>query len=156
MRKLAIAILLMGAARIAGACSCVPIPDVAGALERSDLVADGTVVAVEDRYVGWRKVKVWFQRRFGSPFPSALDAGFEVRLKVHQVWKGRATTEMAVYTWRDEAGCGFPFRPGNRYVVYARLGSEEEYEAALCSRTRLRGESDEVAMLDRLASSRKL
>ena len=155
MRKLAIAILLTCAARIAGACSCVPIPDVAGGLERSDLVADGTVVAIEDRHVGWRKIKVWFQRRFGSPFPSALDAGFEVRLKVHQVWKGSATPEMVIYTWRDEAGCGFRFRPGSRYIVYARQGPEEEYEALLCSRTRLRGDDDEAATLDQLASSKK-
>jgi hypothetical protein len=154
MRILAIAILLTCAVRGAAACSCVPIPDVAGALERSDLVADGTVVAIEDRHVGWRKIKVWFQRRFGSPFPSAFDAGFEIHLKVNQVWKGRVTRETVIYTWRDEAGCGFPFRPGNRYVVYARLGPEDEYEASLCSRTRFQGE-DDVAALDRLASSKK-
>jgi hypothetical protein len=113
------------------------------------------VVAMEDQHVGWRKLKVWFQRRLGSPFPSALDAGFAVRMKVHQVWKGRAMPEMVVYTWRDEAGCGFRFRPGSRYVVYARLGAEEEYEALLCSRTRLRGDDDEAATLDELASSQK-
>ena len=105
--------------------------------------------------MGWRKIKVWFERRFGSPFPGAVDAGFEVRMKVHQAWKGRAAPEMVIYTWRDEAGCGFRFRPGSRYVVYARLEGEQVYEASLCSRTRLRGEDSETTALDRLAGSKK-
>lgn len=118
-------------------------------------MADGTVVAIEDRHVGWRKIKVWLHWRFGSGFPSLVDAGLEIRLKVHHVWKGRLTHEAVVYTGRDDAGCGFPFRLGGRYVVYARLGHEEENEVSLCSRTKLRGEDDEAAMLDKLASSKK-
>lgn len=154
MRKVFTTVLLTCAAGTATACSCAPIPEVAEGLERSELVVDGTVLGVEDRYVGWRKIKAWFQWRFGPPFPSPVDDGFAVRLKAHQVWKGEVVPEVTLYTSRDSAACGFPFRPGDRYVVYANLLQTGQYEASLCSRTRPRGD-DEVALLDVLSRSRK-
>jgi len=154
MRKLVIAILLAGSAAKANACSCKPLPDVAGALEQSDLVADGTVLAVEDQYVGWRRIKGWFQWRFGPPFPTVLDDGFAVTFRAHATWKGVFGPEFTLYTPRHPNSCGLTLKPGARYVVYATLLDTDHYEVSVCSRTQPRSD-DEIGKLNGLSSSRQ-
>ena len=128
MKKAAFALFLLLAASSVVACDCKPLAAAPVALERSAAVVDGTVISVEDRYVGLRKLKVWFQLKFGNSWPATSDDGFAIRLKVHEAWKGEAKSELIMYTRRDEAACGFPVAPGHRYLIYARLDENEEYD----------------------------
>ena len=153
MQKLLVATLLACLVTEANACSCEPLPDVAGELGRSDLVADATVLSVEDQFVGWRKIKGWFQWRFGPPFPTVLDDGFAVKFRTHATWKGVSGPEFTLYTPRHPNACGITFKPGDRYVVYATLFDKVHYEVDKCSRTQPRG-NDEIGKLNGLSSTR--
>lgn len=155
MSRVLLAILVTCAAPAALGCSCLQPPDVQQALERSASVIDATVVALEDRNSGWRGIKLWFQRLFGQSPPSVADDGLAVRLRVHEVWKGKAAPELVVYTARDSATCGFPFEVGRRYFIYSNRAADDTYSVSLCSRTRLKEEGEEeAATLDRLAESK--
>jgi len=154
MARVLLAILITCAAPSAFGCSCLQPPDVAQELERSASVVDATVVALEDRKSGWQSIKLWFQRLLGQSAPSVPDNRLAVRLRVHEVWKGKAAPELVVYTARDSAACGFPFEVGRRYFIYSNRTADEAYAVSLCSRTRLREEGEEGATLDRLAESK--
>lgn len=132
----------------AEACSCVPAPSVDEAFHSADAILDGTVVAIEDRHVGLRKIKVWFQERFGYFYNNPADVGFAVRLRTHEVWKGRESSDLMLYTHKDSATCGYPVRVGGRYLVYAYELERGAYEISLCSRTKDRaaGEEDAIAL----------
>jgi hypothetical protein len=157
MNRFAALILLLLGVQLADACDCAPPSDVRSALERSDSVVDGTVVAIEDRYDGLRKLKVWFQWRFGSSPPSVTDDGFAVQFKIHEVWKGQVGSEVVMFTQRDEAACGYQFQPGKRYLVYARrIQNKESDEVSFCSRTVPRESANvDAEMLNALTRSKK-
>jgi len=56
-----------------------------------------------------------------------------VTLQVSETWKGAARETVDVQTGRDSGGgCGFPFREGEEYLVYA----SEDMSVSLCSGTK--------------------
>jgi hypothetical protein len=156
MAKTLAMLVLVCAWRTSQACSCVPSPSVDEALRSSEVVLDGTVVAVEDREVGLRRAKVWLQELFGYFYVNPEDVGFLVRFKTHEVWKGPERSEVVLFTHKSTATCGYPVRAGERYLVYAYELESGAYELSLCSRTRekVMGEEDAVA-LRALAKSKK-
>ena len=142
MLKLVAFALLIGVANGAAACLCRQNPDIPQALNQSDFVADGIVTAIESQRVGWRKLKVslldrfpWIFWRLGLSLPSSYDDGFAIHLTIQQVWKGNSASKTVIYTSQDESACGFPFRVGNRYIVYSNAMPQGHYETSLCSRT---------------------
>lgn len=148
--------LLVFAWEASDACSCIPTPPVSESLRMSDAVLDGTVLAVEDRYVGLTKAKVWIQERFGYFTQNPADTGFAVRVKVHELWKGTESSELVFFTSRSSAECGYPFRVGERYLMYAFRLEEGSYEISLCTRTAPRVAADEdVSALTSLSKSKK-
>jgi hypothetical protein len=154
--KSALAMFLFLIASPVMACDCKPLPAVPEAFKRSAAVVDATVVSVRDRDVGMRKLKVWFQTRFGSAPVAASDDGSAVTLKVHEMWKGEPRSEIIMYTQPDEAACGLPMRPGQRYLIYASRDANQEYEISLCSRTRPRSQGlEDAATLSSLTKSKK-
>jgi hypothetical protein len=58
----------------------------------------------------------------------------DVRLSVEETYKGVSTSEVVVNTASDEAACGFPFKKGERYVVYASENQGKLY-TSICQRT---------------------
>jgi len=94
------------------ACSCVMPATYAEEMERNSHVLDAIVVQ-----------------------KSALKEGFtDVELSVAAVWKGEVERETHVVTADNSAACGYEFRIGKRYAVFAN-----EYDGALrvslCSAT---------------------
>jgi len=65
-----------------------------------------------------------------------------VTLLVVRAWKGVQTERMTVLTAGDEAACGFGFREGESYLVYAQKGGSLP-GVSLCSRTRPMAEAGE-------------
>lgn len=121
----ALAASLTTAASPAAACSCKSSGPACQAYWNTDAVFDATVVRIErvprDELVGNEVVT-------GSKHLVTLD--------VRQTWKGLESGRLQVVTEAQEAACGFEFKDGVRYLVFARHGRSGELEVSLCSATR--------------------
>jgi hypothetical protein len=114
----------------ASACSCgggAPFRVLAKGADAS-AVFSGEVMNVEEGSS---------TRMFGMSVPSR-----RVTLQVSEVWKGPQTETLEVSTPRDGATCGYSFKEGQEYLVYAN-GKEEALKVDLCSQTRLLSRADE-------------
>ena len=62
-------------------------------------------------------------------------ASSRVTLRVSEVWKGPKRETLEVSTPRDGMSCGYPFKEGQEYLVYA-YGKEEPFKVDLCNQTK--------------------
>jgi hypothetical protein len=65
-----------------------------------------------------------------------VQEGDRVTLRVFEVWKGPQRETLEVRTRMDPVFCGYPFKEGQEYLVYA-YGKEEPFNTDLCSQTKL-------------------
>jgi hypothetical protein len=110
----------------ASACSCssggVPFRVIAKGAD-AGAVFSGEVMDVEEGPP---------TRMLGLPRGPSM----RVTLQVSEVWKGPQRDTLEVSTPRDGATCGYYFKEGEKYLVYA-YGKEEPLKVSLCSETRL-------------------
>jgi hypothetical protein len=66
-----------------------------------------------------------------SPSISRVD----VRLSIHESWKGTIGDEIWLHTAGDSAACGVNFERGKTYTVLAILNEDGTYSTTLCSGT---------------------
>jgi hypothetical protein len=119
------AVIVIGAATPAGACSCAPTDDVTAFGE-----ADAVFVGTLDRFYEPRSTG-------GEHVAVAVFA-------VDTVYKGTVTERQAVATPGDSAACGLTFEPDTQYVVFASSSSSTIdddlepgfYAVAACGGTR--------------------
>ena len=111
----------------ASACSCAGFPGSQRALEQSNAVFSGEVMDVEGGHT---------TRMFGMSVSSV-----KVTLRVSEAWKGPQQETLVVSTPRDGATCGYAFKEGQEYLVYA-YGKEEPFEVDLCSGTKPLSDAD--------------
>src|SRR6185436_12957521 len=85
----------------------------------------GTVIAVREK-----------------PAPKKIDRNdldwlprFAYKFSVQQAYSGVAGTEVEVYTGSGGGDCGYQFKVGQRYLVYAHL-YKERLTTGICTRTR--------------------
>lgn len=108
----------------ASACSCARQPGKSEqaiaeeAFSRSQAVFTGEVIEV-----GEPRQQPGGGTSSADPVP--------VSFRVAQVWKGTETEPVEVTTPSSDASCGYPFREGASYLVYASEGLEVD----LCSNT---------------------
>jgi hypothetical protein len=110
------ALSLLLAPATAQACSCLSVGSACAALGRSSAIFIGTVVNID---------------------PPSGDRGTvtqHVRFEVEEAIKGVDATTVDVETTSDTASCGYPFRRGTKYLVYA-FGDKKALSVSLCSRT---------------------
>lgn len=99
------------------ACTCIPLsPE--ETYEISTAVFAGRVVSIEAPV---------------EPMLSSLDP-LRITFQVWRVWKGPDQSTIMIATARETMSCGYPFKEGGVYLVYA-FGSEDEWSTHLCSRT---------------------
>ena len=114
-----------GAWAPAVACSCAFSGPPCQAYWNSDAVFDATVVKIEpatpEVLIGEQVIRHTMRR---------------VTLNVTHAWKGVQTGTLQVVTNPDGASCGFDFKEGSRYLVFARRGQLSEIEVSRCSATR--------------------
>lgn len=72
-----------------------------------------------------------------------------VKFKVEESWKGKAEKEITITTAADSAMCGYGFKVGEKYVVYAH-GSDDELSTNICSRTTFVTDNPDVKYLAKL------
>jgi hypothetical protein len=109
----------------ASACSCAMVGSqkemAKQALSDSTAVFSGEVLDVE---------KGPPLRMLGFNTPSS-----KVTLRVSEVWKGSGQETLEVSTPSQESVCGYSFKEGQEYLVYA-YGKEEPFKVDLCSATK--------------------
>ena len=69
-----------------------------------------------------------------------------VKFRVENVWKGKLSQEVTIFTGQGGGDCGFPFEVGAIYLVYAS-GSNESLSTNRCGRTVPRSEDGDLKLL---------
>ena len=110
----AIIVALFSSVHEAHACSCLPPPPVAQAVAEADAVFMGTVVSFELASSTTERV---------------------ARFDRMQIWKGNPLAITEIFTPENEAACGFDFRVGETYLVYANRDDAGKLFTHLCTRT---------------------
>lgn len=90
------------------ACSCVIPPSPLESMEKSTAVFEGTVTSM---------------KKSSKPVQSSGDPMY-VTFLTGAHWKGDVGEQVTVSTAQSSASCGFEFKEGERYLVYARGGAE--------------------------------
>lgn len=124
MRALVLGLLALGAPA-AMACSCLPPPAPAQALLKADAVFLGKAVKVT-----------------GQAGPQG-QGEVSVHFEVDRFWKGAVPRQLDLGTAAHDAHCGYGFRQGETYLVYAYADPLGGLRTTLCSRTRLESDADE-------------
>lgn len=102
-------------------CSCVGPADALKARQGADAVFVGRVVHIRPTLVGWGvEGGPWMERR--------------VTLRVDRAWKGVNARTVVLNTGRGGGDCGFPFRRGESYLVFAHE-HEGSLGTGICTRT---------------------
>jgi len=101
------------------ACTCAPPKSPARELERSTAVFSGKVLEVKRH------------KRTGDIF-----GGVEAVFRVERAWKGVESRTVSVFTSAQSAACGYGFKEGSSYLVYAHGNAESKLSTSICSRTR--------------------
>ena len=96
------------------ACSCIEVP-VETYFDQADAVFLGRVIDRDD----------------------ASEYEYVFTFDVRGAWKGVATARVKVRTEKDGGSCGYGFRQGDEYLVFAghRQANREEFVTGLCSGT---------------------
>jgi hypothetical protein len=140
---LGVVIVILLASPTANACSCGGGGAPCESFGTSSAVFAGTVIAVREK-----------------PLPKKIDGNdldwlprFGYKFSVQQAYSGVAGTEVEVYTGSGGGDCGYPFKVGQRYLVYAHLYNER-LTTGICTRTRPFSQATEdLAFLDTLSSA---
>jgi hypothetical protein len=130
--------------RSAGACSCVgPAAPPCQAAWSEEAVFTGTVLAIED-----------------ASERTDPDIGLNARVVTFMVERAyvgpmNSGDRLEVRTGKWAADCGFAFRAGRRYLVYASKHRGGALATGICSRTRTAEEAaEDLAYLDSMPTSR--
>lgn len=125
------------------ACTCAPPQSASQELKRATAVFSGKVVEIK-------------RHKQSSDF----FAGVEVVFEVDKVWKGVNDQRVSVFTSSQSAACGYGFKEGRAYLVYAYGGADERLKTGICSRTRrlkdARKDSEELDTLKAGVRARRL
>lgn len=117
--SLLLIVSLMFAAEAGFACSCAPPRSAAEELERAAAVFSGKVVEIKKH------------KQAENIFTAV-----EVIFRVERSWKGAEGETVSVFTSGWSAACGYGFKGGRTYLVYAHRDAEGRLSTSTCSRTR--------------------
>ncbi|HWP42272.1 MAG TPA: hypothetical protein VNO14_03480 [Blastocatellia bacterium] len=102
------------------ACTCLPAKNATEEIGRSAAVFSGKVIEI--------------RRDEGA---KDLFATVEAVFEVERAWKGIEKKTVSVFTSSQSSACGYGFKRGESYLVYASEGREGRLITSICSRTRL-------------------
>jgi hypothetical protein len=129
---------LVSFARDAAACSCMEGPGPCGALTQSDSVFVGRVVDIR------------------TTARATIFDGLTVRFEIERTFKGLSVTQKTVEVLTGNSGgdCGYDFKLGQKYFVFAHRSSGSLY-TSICSNTRLASEAeDDLELIDAFVRGR--
>lgn len=130
MMGIFLSILLLiggGAEPPSNTCICAT-PSLDKQIRRADLIFEGIALARH----GYPTKQL---EGLGVKKPLGLGDSEYVFFYATTVWKGSKLHEYVVSTPKDSGGCGYPFKEGKRYIVYADVEGTQA-STDLCTRTR--------------------
>lgn len=120
----------------ADACTCAGPRSACEATGGADAIFIGHVVSIDVSPMNWRPM-----------------AGRVVQLAVIDAFRGLQLTQVSLVTGYGSTDCGYPFRMGESYLVYAHRSSTGELSTSICARTRpLSAAAEDLAYLRSLAA----
>jgi hypothetical protein len=133
-----VAALVAFAPRGATACSCMLNGPACQAYWKTTAVFDATVLSITPLDPAEQRPGLTLAR--GDKI---------VKLDVRQSWKGVAPGPLEIMTGPEGGGCGYPFREGGRYLVFAFGNAySNRLQASICSLTQeFNGSGDAAAFL---------
>lgn len=126
LRALPALVLGLSLTSAAAACSCAPAADVAAAVQGATAVFRGQVVQTAEVQVN------------GLP-------RLAVAMDLDASWKGATTRQVELTTATMTPACGYPFRQGQTYIVYA-FGDGPDWRTNTCTRTREASEEEAIQL----------
>lgn len=111
--------VLILSADAAFACTCLPPKSAAEELKRAAAVFSGKVLKIK--------------KHKEADLFTKVEAVFEVE----EVWKGVEERKISVFTSSTSAACGYGFKKGQSYLVYAHEDGQARLVTSICSRTKL-------------------
>ncbi len=125
--------LLIG---ITSACSCLPWKNVEDKMDNADYIFSGKVISINTSGVSQDKIQ-------------------EVKLTIIEHWKPSnvpAITDRTIYaSVGSGANCGYNFKQGESYLIYASIDSETgKLMTSSCSSLLLSDAEDEIAQLNEI------
>ncbi len=139
----------------ATACSCIGESTVESGYKSADIVTSGQVISIETE---WLPDSTRIKEMVELGFPAdSLDKRFngyylrKVLILVDTVYKGSNRSDtLAIYTGMGNGDCGYRFREGQKYIIYADTDSyfgaffrdqefpdgQNVYWTNICKRTR--------------------
>ena len=133
-----IVVFSLSFAHEAAACECMVRPGPCGAPTQADVVFVGRVADIVSRN------------------PETILTGLTVRFAIERSFKGLSVTHKTVEVKTGAGGgdCGYDFKPGQRYFVFASL-SEGFLYTSICSNTQpASGAEDDIELIDALVRGR--
>ena len=135
--------------QVANACTCAPYPD---DLEKAVTMAyaqGNGIFEVDVIFLG--DVTAMRYRTRGS-LPH-----YEVTFSVRDRWKGSIPDIVSVRTNAGEIACGYKFKKGNSYLVFAHWDEQRQQLATfLCDLTRSEAKAkDAIGVLDHLRNKQR-
>ena len=125
MRRMTLPIIgvllcVIGSAGVTMACTCMHLRgDPAMAFSSASAVFSGKVLKITERK---------------SALPGSGLKELAVKFRVEKSWKLVRKDKVTVFTVNKDSMCGFPFKVGERYLVYAR-GGGDKFSTDICTRT---------------------
>ena len=130
------------------ACSCIGQSSPSQALFNSAAVFEGYVINIS---LGSRWVPPGISRsatcglriaRESEGLALCLDDNVVITIEVTAAWKGVEPGLVQIQTPAQGSACGYPFRVGQRYMVYAnRTGKDSNLGTSICDSTKLRSDA---------------
>ena len=99
-------------------CTCAPPQSPAQELKRATAVFSGKLVKIKKHNKA-----------------ADIFATVEAVFKVKRVWKGVEQETVSVFTSSISSACGYGFKKGITYLVYAYGNEEGKLSTSICSRT---------------------
>lgn len=133
---LLIGILIIIAITNAIACSCEGELSVSASVKYSDVIFSGQVLSkfITDKYDSIGVKASGDSSNYG--FNWRKSPSLVVNLKVDRMYKGQKVSDtITILTAPNESGCGFEFKVGKNYIVYATLYSSLVFDQDLKLRT---------------------
>jgi hypothetical protein len=111
-------VLILASPAAVSACSCIGDIPLCQSFWRADAVFTGEIVSFESV-----KPQQPFSRRVA-------------RIRVQRAWRGKVEGVVHVTTGAGGGDCGYTFRPGTQYVVYAYRTTNGSWTTSICSPTK--------------------
>ena len=116
-------------------CTCIAGKSIEEGIESADLIFEGVVLKQERYPENWRThAGADFLRTFG--FGGSVYVFFFATKK----WKGSRLHDLVVSTPVQSSMCGFQFKDGEKYLVYAHI-NESQAMTDICTPTKPAGEA---------------